>query len=169
MAKLIRAMLAALLGVAAVGLVAVIAAGGRPASPAPLQAGQSAATPAAPATILPIQPGTIAFGETFDPSPMAVYPAAASFAASSPFAWVAAFSAAPGALSVDVVVVRGVGAGEQVVSRTTMDLSRPDVAVYGAQAGAGFLAGLGPGSYAMRVYSGTSLLAQGAFSVSPQG
>lgn len=179
MGKLVRVLLAAVLLLAVVGLLAEMGTPSRPAAPA-AQAGQDQPTLAATtttsrppqtagpaATIIAMAPGTIAFGQTFDGSAMAVRSPAASFSASSPFGWIASFSTPPDALSVQVIVVRAAGAGEAVVASQEEALGNPSSLGYGAQSDPGFLARLGAGSYAMRVYSGTTLLAQGAFTVTP--
>ncbi len=113
-------------------------------------------------------PGTMAFGTSIDVSSLKLSCVADTFPEASSFAWHATFSTPVTVGALTVIVARVVGSGTEQTVRTYNEVvSQSDTGSFGAQADPGFLQGLGPGTYAMRIAAGTDVLAQGTFSVTP--
>ena len=112
-------------------------------------------------------PGALAFGTHLDPGTLNLSCPASTFPIGSAFAWRATFAQPVTPGDVVVVIARIIGASEQAVLTSKQVVTAPSTASLGAQADAGMLAGLGPGSYMFRAMAGTTVLAEGSFRVVP--
>jgi hypothetical protein len=179
MKALVRSVLIAalVLLVALVGLVALGGQAGSSPSPAATPgtasdaavAGSSAAHAEAPACGPSDDrtAGAVAFGTHLDPGTQNLSCRASAFPFGSAFAWRATFDQPVTPGDVTVVIARIIGTSEQVAKTATEVVTTPNATSLGAQADAGMLGSLGPGSYVFRVMAGTTVLAEGRFQVTP--
>ena len=115
----------------------------------------------------PTRDGMIEFGTGLDASTLTLTCPADSFPVGSPFAWRAQFDPTVSAGTFPVVIAREVGnTTEQAVLNQTIETTA-ETSAYGLQEVSGFLAHLGPGIYAIRVYAGTDIVSVGQFEVTP--
>jgi hypothetical protein len=108
--------------------------------------------------------GRIIFGTTWDRSSLTIISQQSSFKAGDQIAWRAELREPAKAAALRWVVSKKSGASETTVIDQSVSVGNPDFDVFGNQIELGALLD-GPGDYVMRYYRDTTLLAEGAFSL----
>lgn len=123
-------------------------------------------TPAPPAQVDP-RGGTIVFGTKQDPATLEVSGQRSTFRADQKVAWTAYLSEPAGRLKLtEVFVRRGSGGVETPIVTQDVNIANPTFSVLGNTMDLSLLPG-GTGSYGLRFYRDSTLLATGDFRVVP--
>lgn len=109
--------------------------------------------------------GKVTFGSSFDESTLTLNNEHSSFQPSDDMSFRVELPQAVGATSVDVVVLRQKGAGEETVLQQSMPLGNPEWTVFGTTLNLPAVTEQETGTYVLRIYRDTTKLAEGTFTV----
>jgi hypothetical protein len=114
---------------------------------------------------VPFGTGVITFGTSYDPDDLSIPTPKTSFKTSSKkIAWSASLLMPAGATSLTFILASKSASGvEQIIVKTEVDISNPDVDTIANDADLALLVGRKAGTYVMRYLRGNDLLAEGQF------